>query len=58
MTLLILTLLSRLGERSLVEPYISGRWEKYNSNTGFLAEDTDYMQALSHFSYWWSIAHK
>jgi len=38
------------GLTVLAEPLING-YAKWNSNSGFAAEDADYMQALSHFSY-------
>lgn len=42
----------RLGERKvLVEPFIEGVFEKFNSNTGWAEEGHHMMQALSHYSY-------
>jgi len=42
----------RLGERLvLVEPLIDGTYAKFNSNSGWVNEGYNMMQALSHFSY-------
>eukprot|EP00403_Amphidinium_massartii_P009691 CAMPEP_0178424154 /NCGR_PEP_ID=MMETSP0689_2-20121128/28063_1 /TAXON_ID=160604 /ORGANISM="Amphidinium massartii, Strain CS-259" /LENGTH=292 /DNA_ID=CAMNT_0020045781 /DNA_START=55 /DNA_END=933 /DNA_ORIENTATION=+ len=35
----------------LVEPYIEGKYVKFNSNTGWKADGFELMQALSHFSF-------
>ena len=39
--------------KCLVEPFLHGTFEKFNSNTGFVQPDTEYLQALSHFSWWY-----
>jgi len=45
-------LLGRItSQKILVEPFITGEYFKFNSNTGYTREETDTMQALSHFSY-------
>jgi len=42
---------SLAGQKMLVEPMIKGEYFKFNSNTGYAADDSDAMQALSHFSF-------
>mmetsp|Transcript_51517 Transcript_51517/g.95299 ORF Transcript_51517/g.95299 Transcript_51517/m.95299 type:complete len:319 (-) Transcript_51517:29-985(-) len=39
------------GQKLLVEPMIEGQYYTFNSNTGYVAEGYEIMQALSHFSY-------
>lgn len=39
------------NERWLIEPMIEGDYAKFNSNSGYVKDDTDFMQALSHFTY-------
>mmetsp|Transcript_19598 Transcript_19598/g.31338 ORF Transcript_19598/g.31338 Transcript_19598/m.31338 type:complete len:257 (+) Transcript_19598:104-874(+) len=39
------------GLRGLIEPMIEGEYLKFNSNSGYALEDTEFMQALSHFTY-------
>ena len=41
----------RLAHEVLVEPFIEGTFQKFNSNTGKVNPDYEVMQALSHFSY-------
>ncbi|CAE7712157.1 ak1, partial [Symbiodinium pilosum] len=38
-------------KQGLVEPFIHGRYEKFNSNTGWADASHDLMQALSHYSW-------
>jgi hypothetical protein len=38
-------------KKKLVEPMLEGTFIKFNSNSGYAKPGTDYMQALSHFSY-------
>lgn len=38
-------------ERFIVEPYLKGKYVKFNSNTGYNDESWKRMQALTHFSY-------
>lgn len=39
------------GRQVLVEPFIDGTYAKFNSNSGWVNEGYNMMQALSHFSY-------
>lgn len=39
------------GKKYLVEPYLSGRYRKFNSNTGWTEDRDSLAQALSHHSY-------
>jgi Alpha-kinase family len=41
-------------KKKLVEPMLEGTFIKFNSNSGYANPGTDYMQALSHFSYHYS----
>jgi len=42
------------GKKLLVEPFISGRYQKFNSNTGWSDNDHPVMAALSHYSWHFS----
>lgn len=40
------------GKKGLVEPYIAGRYQKFNSNSGWSNDDHPLMAALSHYSWY------
>mmetsp|Transcript_46249 Transcript_46249/g.76899 ORF Transcript_46249/g.76899 Transcript_46249/m.76899 type:complete len:274 (-) Transcript_46249:57-878(-) len=39
------------GEYIIVEDYLNGRWEKFNSNTGWVHDHNECIQAFSHWTY-------
>lgn len=41
----------REGETVAAEPFIEGRYQKFNSNSGFFVNGHDVCQAFSHFTY-------
>lgn len=45
---------SEQKSQCLVEPYIEGNYQKFNSNSGWSADAHEAMSALSHFSWHYS----